>query len=162
MNVDIKKHIIPRLIEFHIVGITIDTLLLKLTMRKSEAEGKAKIQRINNLIQYLDLKIKGIYNNHFNENMNSLTTSMAAHRIIMTYLMYYLFQAYKVGEDNELGEFLTEIERKVLREEVIFRNYTEIVLMKEDLSDYNSRCQCRTFNDGTYIYYNNLHTIGMQ
>ena len=107
-------------------------------MKKSEAKGKAKIQRINNSIQYLVLKIKGIDNNHFNKNVNSLTTVMAAHGMIMPDLMYYLFKAYKLGEDNELREYLIEIERKVIIEEFIFRNYTDNVIMKEYLAEYKS------------------------
>ena len=133
-----KKHILPIVTEFQISGITIDALLLNSTMKKSEAKGKAKIQRINNSIQYLVLKIKGIDNNHFNKNVNSLTTVMAAHGMIMPDLMYYLFKAYKLGEDNELREYLIEIERKVIIEEFIFRNYTDNVIMKEYLAEYKS------------------------
>ena len=106
-------------------------------MRKSEATSKANIQSIKNKIQALDLKIKGMDIDHFYEQVNSLTTALSEHGMVMTDTMHHLFNTYKVFQDNEFQEYHTEIDLKVICEEVVFSNYMENYLTKDDLVEYN-------------------------
>ena len=92
---------LPNLTEFQISGITIAAMLFNVVMRKSESSGKADIQIIKNQIQALYLNIKGIDIDHCNENINSMTTALAAPGMIMTYIMHHLFKAYNVCDESE-------------------------------------------------------------
>ena len=58
-------------------------------MIKSEASDKANIHRIRNKIQAMDLNIKGMDLEQFHKQINFLTTALAAHGMIMPYLMQY-------------------------------------------------------------------------
>ena len=51
---------------------------------------------------------------HFNEQVNSLNTALEAHRIIMIDIMYHFFNEYKVCEDKDFRDYLTEVELKFL------------------------------------------------
>ena len=61
---------------------------------------------IKNNIQALDLNIKVMDIDHFNEHSNSLTTALSAHCMIMLYLMHHRFKSYKVYEDSNFRYFL--------------------------------------------------------
>ena len=72
---------------------------------------------------------------HFCEHVNSMTTALEAHVIIVPEQIHHVSKAYKVCEDSEFRYQLTDIERKVLCEEVGFRNYTENDLMNDALAE---------------------------
>ena len=107
LNDDMKKHILPNVTYYQIVGITISALLFNVIMIKSEAAFKANMHNIKINIQDMDINIKGINIDHFHEHIDYLTTSLVAYVIIMPDLMHHLFKAYKVCEDSDFREYLT-------------------------------------------------------
>lgn len=81
--------------------------MFNVIISKSEASGKANIHNINKKIQVMYLKIKVMDIGHFQEHVNYLTTALAAHGMIMPYLMHHLFKVNKVFGNRELREYHT-------------------------------------------------------
>ena len=69
-------------------------------MIKYESAVNANIQSIKKNIRALEKKIKGMGIENFHEKINSLTTVLTSHSIIMPYLMYRVFKAYNVCKDS--------------------------------------------------------------
>ena len=62
---------------------------------------------------------------------------MASNFMIIPDIMHQFFKSYKFCEDSELRYHLTEIEHKVILEDVRFRNYMDTDIMKYACAEYN-------------------------
>ena len=102
LDSDKKKHTLPNVTELHIEGINIDNLFFNAIVIKYETSDKANIQIINNNIQSLEFKIKGMDIDHFYKHVNSLNTTLASQIMIVPYLFssYKKFSGIVLSGDN--------------------------------------------------------------
>ena len=92
--------ILRNAMEWQIAVIPITYILSNVIMIKYESAVNANIQSIKKNIRALEKKIKGMGIENFHEKINSLTTVLTSHSIIMPYLMYRVFKAYNVCKDS--------------------------------------------------------------
>ena len=132
-----KMHILTNVMEFQILGITISALLFNGIMSKYDAAGKSNIYIINNKIEDMDLKIKRTDIDQFHEHVNHMTTELESQSMIIPDLIHQFFQVIKYFEESYFREYLIEIERKIICEEVGLIKYTETDPVKNALTKYN-------------------------
>jgi hypothetical protein len=136
---DMQKRLLADRDECKVGGVIIAASLFNVIMSKSEPSGMGTVRALKEEIRALDTTIPSMKIDKFNDHVNAIITTLSSHQVKMPDLIDHLFSAYKRAADNQFREHISEIERKWLRGEERYDNYTASKLMADALAEYNLR-----------------------
>lgn len=119
-------------------NVPVAALLFKVIILKSETAGRASINAMMEELKGLDQKIQGMTIDAFNEFVNDTVTAIASYGEVVpdSFLIDFIFQAYKSSDDEIFNHHFAKEQRKYLKEEA---TYTSKSLLEEGEKEYNSR-----------------------